>query len=76
MAVVLHPLCSQGKVVSRDGNVGRNAHIMLPFYQYGYYFFGGQQYDFSSGEVGQDHSMATRGTRQSAPFVKAYGVCS
>ncbi len=74
MSVELLPLCSVGKAADRDGGVGPNARVMLPFYEFGYWYPDGKQYDFGS-DIGQDLATYTHGSRQADTFIKAYGVC-
>lgn len=75
MAKPLLSLCSQSKIATRDGWVGRTAHFFLPFYEFGYWFASGQQYTFPSGTIPQDQSITMSGTHKPNTFIKAQGVC-
>jgi hypothetical protein len=74
-SVQLLPLCSTPKLAIRDGLTGAYARLLLPFYQYGYWFASGQQYTFANSEVPQASGLVSRGTNQASTFVKAAGVC-
>lgn len=71
----LLPLCSVGKMATRDGMTGATARIFLPFYEYGYWFASGQQYTFAGGTIAQDQSMTMTGTYKPDNFIKAPGIC-
>lgn len=75
MSVELLPLCSTGKLAIRDGMTGASARLLLPFYEYGYWFASGQQYTFPNSELPQASGLASRGTNQANTFVKAAGIC-
>lgn len=70
MAKQLLSLCATGKLVSRDGYTGVFAKVLLPFYQYGYYFFNGQQYTFPSGTLAQNTRPTLAGTTRPDTFKK------
>jgi hypothetical protein len=75
MAVELLSLCSTPKIAIRDGLTGGTARLLLPFYQYGYWFASGQQYTFPKSELPQASGLVSYATRQTNPFVKAAGIC-
>lgn len=68
----LLPLCSQEKVVSRDGNAGPNASIFLPFYDKsaGHYFFDGKEATFRGATIPQDRSRTLNGLARPDTFMK------
>lgn len=74
MSVELLPLCSTGKAATRDGGVGPNTRVMLPFYEFGYWYPDGKQYAFA-GSIAQDLSTYTHATKQADTYIKSYGVC-
>lgn len=76
MSVELLPLCSNPKTVIRDGWTGATANILLPFYDYGYWFASGAQYTWPSATVAQDQSLTMVGTTKPDTFIKAPGICS
>lgn len=75
MSVSLLPLCSTGKIAVRDGYTGATARILLPFYEFGYWFASGQQYTFPSSTIVQQQGLTDQATRMTNGFVKAAGVC-
>lgn len=76
MAKPLLALCSIPQVAMRDGYTGQFAKIMLPFYEFGYWFASGQQPTFPGGTIGQVHGMqALLGTTKPNTFQKTAGVC-
>jgi len=75
MTAVLLPLCNTGKIAMRDGYTGRTAHIILPFYEFGFWFASGQQYDFPASEVGQEQGMLLIGTEKPNVFQKDCCAC-
>lgn len=75
MSTPLLPLCAIGKQTNRDGGVGAFANIMLPFYQYGYWYPSGQQYTFPNSEVAQQQGLTSNGTNQQNTFTKGVGIC-
>lgn len=75
MAKPLLPLCSIGKIAIRDGLTGPTARLLLPFYEFGYWFASGQQYTFPNSTIAQDTSMTMLGTTKPDTFVKAPGIC-
>lgn len=74
MATLL-PLCSVPKIAIRDGWVGATARLLLPFYEFGYWFASGQQYTFPSGTISQDQNINMLGTQKPNTFIKAPGIC-
>lgn len=75
MSKALLPLCSVPKIAMRDGNTGAYARILLPFYEFGYWFPSGQQYTFPSSTAAQDPSMTMLGTSKPDTFTKGAGIC-
>lgn len=75
MAVALLPLCSTQKVAIRDGLAGASARILLPFYEFGYWFASGQQYTFPNATIAQDPSLTMQGTSKPNTFTKGAGIC-
>jgi hypothetical protein len=75
MALQLLPLCDLPKVTTRDGYVGANAHFILPFYQFGYWFASGQQYTFPNSLVAQDPSLTLGGTHKPDTYQKDCCSC-
>ena len=75
MSISLLPLCATPKLAIRDGYAGAYAKILLPFYQYGYWFADGKQYTFPSSEVRQAPGLVSYATNMKNPYVKAAGVC-
>lgn len=72
---LLLPLCSIPKLAIRDGLTGATARLLLPFYNYGYWFASGQQYTFPGSTAAQDQRITVGGTRKANTFVKDYGIC-
>lgn len=75
MSKPLLPLCSVPKIATRDGWVGATARLLLPFYQYGYWFASGQQYTFPGSTLAQDRGMTLNGTQKPNNFIKSPGIC-
>lgn len=75
MSKPLLPLCSIPKLAIRDGLVGASARLLLPFYDYGFWFASGQQYTFPSGTIGQDLGITEGGTTKANTYQKQLGVC-
>lgn len=75
MALELLPLCSNQKIAIRDGNTGADARLLLPFYEFGYWFASGQQYTFPNATIAQDTSMSIGGTTKPDTFTKGPGIC-
>lgn len=75
MAKELLPLCSVPKISMRDGWTGATARILLPFYEFGYWFPSGQQYTFPNSTAAQDPSMTMIGTTKPNTFTKGPGIC-
>lgn len=75
MSKPLLSLCSIPKIAMRDGWVGSTARILLPFYQYGYWFASGQQYTFPGSTLAQDTSVANIGTTKPNTFAKDCCSC-
>jgi len=75
MSTPLLPLCAIGKATNRDGGVGAFPVLMLPFYQYGYWYPSGQQYTFSDSELPQQGGLTETATNMQNSFIKAAGVC-
>lgn len=78
-SVALLPLCELPKIAMRDGYVGPNAHIAIPFQDAsgndsGFFFASGQQPDFG-GTIAQDQSTTLTGTRKPLPFYKDCCSC-
>lgn len=76
MAISLLPLCSVGKVTTRDGGVGPLANVYLPFSTYGYWYPSGQQYAFPSATIAQSKAINLLATTKPDLFVKTPGVCT
>lgn len=76
MSEVLLPLCSIGKIATRDGYTGATARLLLPFYTYGYWFASGQQYVWNNALVAQDTSMTINGTQKPNTFMKDCCSCA
>lgn len=68
------PLCAVGKQTNRDGGVGAFPVLMLPFYPFGYWYPGGQEYDFNA-ELPQQPGLIEQGTNQQNTFTKGAGLC-
>jgi hypothetical protein len=75
MSKPLLSLCSIPKLAIRDGYVGATARLLLPFYQYGYWFASGQQYTFPGATLAQDTSRTLGGTVKPNTYTKEAGVC-
>lgn len=75
MSKPLLPLCYIPKVATRDGYGGAFARLLLPFYDYGYWFASGEQYTFPGETVLQDTSVVLGGRRKPANYQKAAEVC-
>lgn len=75
MTKALLPLCSVPKIAIRDGLTGADARLLLPFYEFGYWFASGQQYTFPTGTAAQDASMTMLGTSKPDTFTKGPGIC-
>lgn len=73
----LLPLCETVVPTMRDGYVGGNAHILLPFYLEGngYWFVSGQIESGASGLIPQDQSMIVAGDRKPDTFKKDCCTC-
>ncbi len=69
----LVPLCSIPHVAIRNGQAGRNAHLVIP--GYGFWFADGKQYNFLNSQVAQEKSQAIGGTYKNIPFKKSALVC-
>lgn len=54
MAINLLSVCSVGPVTTREGHVGANALILLPFSPYGFWSPAGKQYSFPRSQVPQN----------------------
>lgn len=76
MANVGLPLCSTGKPAMRDQWAGQNAHIRLPFYQYGFWFASGQQYTFPSSQIAQYEGITNGSEAKPNTFKKSAGWCA
>ena len=74
MSIELLPLCSVPKVATRDGGVGAEARLLLPFY--GYWYPSGQELTFPESAVAQDDSRTLNGTNQPNLFTKSVGYCT
>lgn len=75
MSVALLPLCSTQKQAIRDGNTGQYARLLLPFYEFGYWFANGQQYTFPTAEGEQQQTLTDNGHRMADTYIKNYGNC-
>jgi hypothetical protein len=65
----LLPLCSTPVVVTRDGNTGSQAKLLLPFLDH-YWFASGAQYTFPNATLAQDQSATIHGTVMADTFAK------
>lgn len=75
MSTPLMPLCALGKQTTRDGGVGAHPVLLLPFYEFGYWYPGGQQYTFPGSELPQEQGLTSQGTNQQNTFIKGPGIC-
>lgn len=75
MSKPLLSLCQIPKLSMRDGWAGANAHIYLPFYQYGYWFASGQQYTFNNSTIPQWKGRTLGGTDMTTTYIKEAGAC-
>jgi hypothetical protein len=75
MANTLLPICSQQKIAIRDGYTGPLARLLLPFYQWGYWYASGQQFTFPNSTIKQDKGITMNGTTKPNTFIKTPGIC-
>ncbi len=75
MSTPILPLCATGKQTNRDGGVGATPTLLLPFYEFGYWYPSGQQYTFGGSELPQQGGLTEQGTNMQNGFVKAAGIC-
>jgi hypothetical protein len=64
----LLPLCSTPVAVTRDGNTGSQAKLLLPFV--GYWFASGAQYAFPNAVIAQSNATTIHGTTMADTFAK------
>lgn len=65
----------QGKLATRDGGVGADAMLFLPFSSQGYWYRSGQILTFPNSTVPQDQSYTLSGTAKADTFVKDCCSC-
>lgn len=73
MSKSLLPLCSIGKIATRDGYVGATARLLLPFF--GHWFANGNTMVFGNATLPQDNSRVIGGVSKPNTYQKAAGIC-
>jgi len=73
--VELFNVNQSGKLATRDGGVGADARLFLPFTTQGYWYRSGQILTFPRQEIPQDSSYTLSGTAKPDVFQKDCCSC-
>lgn len=73
MSKELLPICSPGKLATRDGWTGAFARLFLPFY--GYWFASGGTLNDPNSTIAQNRAPTLTGTIKPDTYEKNPGIC-
>lgn len=67
-------LCNRPRALGREGLVGANAKMYLPFF--GFYLFSGATLAFPEGTIPQNRARFISGVNRANTFMKNNGICN